>query len=198
MLSCMFSSKMVRLIAVSFLLLATSLSVRTLAQVPTPASPQTSEEAARELVKVMKVREQYKQTTSAMMDQLRPALGSVATRVPEANRARYVEVMNQLLTKFMQSDPTELIEATIKLYAKYYTAEDIQGLQKFYASPLGEKMMTTMPKVSAELMGLSMQWNQAQTGRIMQDLLKEFPELNAAPAAPAQASPAPAGEHQHQ
>jgi uncharacterized protein len=156
----------------------------------TGARAQTTEEAARELVKAMKVEEQYKQMASSMATQLRPVLQSVSARVPEEKRVAYMALANKVVDNMTNADPKEMIDATVKVYAKYYTEDELKGLSEFYKTPLGQKMMENMPKITGELMGLTMQLNQAQTGKIMEELVKEFPELNAPPPA---ATPAPAG-----
>ena len=161
---------------------------------------QTAEEASRELIKTMKVEEQYKQMATSMAAQLGPVLDSVATRVPEEKRAAYKELAKKVLEQLANGDSKEMIDAAVKVYATYYTVEELKGLNEFYSTPLGQKLMTTTPKITADLMGMTMQWNQGQTGKIMEELVKQFPELNGpAAAAPAPAAGgAPAQEHQHQ
>jgi uncharacterized protein len=154
------------------------------------ARAQTTEEAARGLVKSMKVEEQYKQMATSMATQLRPVLQSVSARVPEEKRAAYMALANKIVDNMTNADPKEMIEATIKVYAKYYTEDELKALSEFYKTPLGQKMMENMPKITGELMAMTMQLNQAQTGRIMEELVKEFPELNAPPQAAAPAAPA--------
>ena len=156
---------------------------------------QTAEEAARELIKTMKVEEQYRQMATSMATQLGPVLDSVSTRVPEEKRTAYKALAKKLMETLSQADSKEMIEAAVKVYASYYTVEELKGLKEFYSTPLGQKLMTTTPKVTADLMGMTMQWNQGLTGKIMEELVKEFPELNA-PAQAAPQAPAPAPKPQ--
>jgi hypothetical protein len=83
----------------------------------------------------------------------------------------------------------------VPVYQKHFTAEDIDGLLKFYRSPLGQKVITEMPSTMAEGMQIGQQWGQ-QRGQAMIADLQTKGTLNAqgqCPAtAPAQPAPAPA------
>jgi hypothetical protein len=154
---------------------------------------QSSDEEVRGLLKAMNVEGQYKQMQTILVQQLKPSLEGIAKNLPEESRARFTEVMNKLLAQLPMVDTRELMDATTKVYAKHYTAEEIKALKDFYGTPLGQKLLTATPQITNELMSTTMQWNQTQANKLLQDLLDQFPELNTAlGGAP------PAGEHQHQ
>lgn len=85
-----------------------------------------------------------------------------------------IQVMNQMMDSFKKSfsavpqefweeakqemkadDITNLITP---IYAKYYTETDIDQLINFYNSPIGKKMVATMPQVVQESMTMGQQW----------------------------------------
>ncbi len=53
-----------------------------------------------------------------------------------------------------------LINDLVPVYQKYYTKEDIQGLIKFYGTPLGQKLIKTMPDIAKDSMVVSQKWTQ--------------------------------------
>ena len=67
----------------------------------------------------------------------------------------------------------EMLAEMVPLYAYNFTAAEIRELTAFYATPLGRKMMTMMPKLSAESMALSQKIVLPRIGNLMQQALQE-------------------------
>ena len=67
----------------------------------------------------------------------------------------------------------EMLAEMVPLYANNFTAAEIRELTAFYATPLGRKMMTMMPKLSAESMALSQKIVLPRIGNLMQQALQE-------------------------
>lgn len=116
--------------------------------------------------------------------------------------------MDTFKTKFTAAAPSSAVtDATVQIYAKHFTTDEIQGLTKFYESPLGQRLVKEMPAVDRESQeaGMQIQGKAAMTVlRGMEDdypVLKQMlpqdadnaPVAGAPPsAAPATAAPAPA------
>jgi len=97
-----------------------------------------------------------------------------------------IQVFNQLLGDFKSSFPQvppkfweefskevsaeELQERLIPVYEKNFTQEDIRGLIQFYQSPLGEKLVKTMPQVLHEAMEIGGQWGRELGERLRKKL----------------------------
>jgi hypothetical protein len=96
---------------------------------------------------------------------------------------------------FVDANATnQLIGRMVPVYQKHFTAEDIDGLLKFYRSPLGQKVITQMPATMAEGMQIGKQWGQ-ERGQQMITQLQGQGTLNPqgqCPATGAAAKPAPA------
>ncbi|HEY4093803.1 MAG TPA: DUF2059 domain-containing protein [Luteibacter sp.] len=97
---------------------------------------------------------------------------------------------------FVDANATnQLIGRMVPVYQKHFTAEDIDGLLKFYKSPLGQKVITQMPATMAEGMQVGKQWGQ-ERGQQMIGQLQSQGTLNAQGQCPATAAkpaaPAPA------
>jgi hypothetical protein len=71
----------------------------------------------------------------------------------EASLPKMVAALHETI-----ADPSlmdEMATELVAVYARNYTTAEIQQLAAFYQSPLGQKMLATMPKVMAESMQVS-------------------------------------------
>ncbi|PYX99019.1 MAG: DUF2059 domain-containing protein [Acidobacteria bacterium] len=70
--------------------------------------------------------------------------------------------------KEVRSD--ELIDLVIPIYDKYYTRQEIQDLTTFYKSPVGQKTIKVLPKLSAEAIDAGQEWGRIVADRAMRKL----------------------------
>jgi len=96
------------------------------------------------------------------------------------------QVMDQMLTNFSQSystvppefwtemkrtmDANELVDLIVPLYDRYYTNEDIEGLLAFYRSPLGKKVVSTLPEITKESMSVGQEWGKKKALEVQEQL----------------------------
>ena len=81
----------------------------------------------------------------------------------------------------------ELLDRMVPIYQQHFTAEDMDGLLKFYRSPLGQKVINEMPQTMAEGMKIGQEWGRAR-GMQMVAALQEQGKLDGngrCPAMPA-------------
>ena len=74
-----------------------------------------------------------------------------------ANAEEEIPLAIATLTQVL-ADPTlieELGDEMVPLYARFYTVQEVEQLTAFYQTPLGRKMLSTMPQLSAESMAIS-------------------------------------------
>lgn len=64
----------------------------------------------------------------------------------------------------------DLVNLIIPIYEKYYTEEDVQGLIKFYNTPVGKKVIATLPQVTAESMEAGQQWGESIAKQVLDDM----------------------------
>ena len=74
-------------------------------------------------------------------------------------------------TKEVRSD--ELIDLIVPIYDKYYTREEIHDLMAFYQSPVGQKTVKILPKLSAEAISAGQEWGRAVADRAMRRLKQQ-------------------------
>ena len=82
------------------------------------------------------------------------------------------QALNQLFR-----DPTlvdEMMVEMVPLYANNFTVAEINELTAFYATPVGRKMMTMMPKLSAESVALSQKIVLPRVGKLMQQAMQDI------------------------
>ena len=71
-------------------------------------------------------------------------------------------------TKEVRSD--ELIDLVIPIYDKYYTRDEIHDLTLFYQSPVGQKTIKVLPKLSADAIEAGQEWGKMVADRAMRKL----------------------------
>lgn len=85
------------------------------------------------------------------MKQLAPQIIAMTQQqVPNAPQ----EFWNEL-EKTMVGMYDEIIKAMIPVYHKYLSLEDIQGIIKFYETPVGQKLADSNTKIAAEAMPIA-------------------------------------------
>jgi uncharacterized protein len=88
----------------------------------------------------------------------------------------------------VKADVQQLIALAVPSYDKYFSHEEIKDLIQFYQTPLGQKALTTLPKLMGELQSQGKAWGEQLGGECMREVLAEHPELAQALQAAAQAS----------
>lgn len=71
----------------------------------------------------------------------------------------------------------QFLDMAVVSYDKYLSDDDIKGLTQFYRTPLGQKTLTILPKLTADMQAQGMQIGQQLGKESMQEVLAEHPEL---------------------
>ena len=96
--------------------------------------------------------------------------------------------------------PSSISDAMVPVYARNFSMEDIQALIQFYESPLGQRVVKTMPQVEDDSQSAALQMGNRATIDVLQSMSTQYPELKqllqdsdpgtgATPAPPAQTAP---------
>lgn len=87
------------------------------------------------------------------MKQIAPQIISmVKQQAPEAPEEFWNELEKGMLEMYDQ-----IIKAMIPVYEKYLTLEDIEGVIRFYETPVGKKLAESNTKIAAETMPIAQQ-----------------------------------------
>ena len=92
---------------------------------------------------------------------------------------------NEFSRKFLAlaaSDDMLLLVA--RVYDNLFSRDDIQALIQFYQSPAGRHFVEAMPKMMEEFLRVGQQWAAEQVPKMLDEMMKEYPELNSDSAAP--------------
>jgi hypothetical protein len=102
--------------------------------------------------------------------------------------------METFTAKFNASaSPSAVTDAMVAIYARHFSIEDIQGVTKFYESPLGQRMVKEMSDVSRESQTVGLQMDQKIVMQVLWSMADEYPQLKQMlPPDPSKPAPAPA------
>src|SRR5229473_7323053 len=150
---------------------------------PAKVSPQASsaidpqkEARIRELIEVTGAKNLGQQLIEAGMEQFR---SSVQDSQPNNPRAK--QFADAFAARFPKHfDPDSLTERVIPIYDKYLTTDDLKGLLDYYRSPLGQRMLKTLPELTRESQAAGFALGQKAAQETMEDLKKDFPEFTGA------------------
>src|SRR5580704_2494060 len=115
----------------------------------------------------------------------------VMTRtLPADQLPKFMDTFTQKYTA--NAPPSAVTDAVVKIYAQHFSLEDIQGVTKFYESPLGQRMVKEMPDVTRESQTAGMQIDQKVVIEVLRGMSDEYPQLKQMlPPDPAHPAPAP-------
>jgi uncharacterized protein len=130
----------------------------TLAAGPVLAA-QPSEAQVRELMQVMDVPGQF----TVMNNQMGAMMSQQLPCVPASYWQTYID----------KNGVDQLTKAMIPAYQHHFTADEVEGLIKFYKSTLGQKLVAQMPATMAEAAQAGQQWGRQRTADMFSELQKE-------------------------
>ena len=88
------------------------------------------------------------------------------------------KLVNLFFEKFQaKADGQSLLELAIPLYDKNLSHEQIKGLIQFYQTPLGQKAVSVLPKLTAELQEEGRKWGENIGRQSMLEVMSEHPDL---------------------
>jgi hypothetical protein len=155
---------------------------------PTPEKVDPAKEAAiRHLMDITEVTKEGDNITVAITTQVRNVMGRA---IPADQLPKFMDTFTQ---KFTTSAPSAAVtDAIVPVYAKHFSMEDIQSLTKFYESPLGQRVVKTMPEVAQESQTAGAQIDQKAAIATLRSMSDEYPQLKQMlPPDPSAPPPAP-------
>jgi uncharacterized protein len=154
---------------------------------PSPAPPSATSEVPlapkaidpakaadiQRLLEVAGMKSLMQQTMTAMEASLRPNLEK--SLPPGEYRSKLIDLFFERFNS--QLNLQTLLDMATAAYDKYFSDDDIKGLIQFYQTPLGQRTLAVLPKLTAELQTESAQKGE-QLGRdSMMEVLSEHPDL---------------------
>ena len=100
---------------------------------------------------------------------------SVTNSLPAGEyRSKLVDLFFERLHSKVEA---QLVDLALPLYDKYYSADEIKSLIQFYETPLGEKTISVMPIVMAEMQASGQKLGETAGRQSMIEIFAEHPDL---------------------
>ncbi len=112
------------------------------------------------------------QMASGLSQQVSIQLQKANPNVPP----RAFEIVNEVIASFFRDSQGDLIEETVRIYAKYFTVQDIRGIIAFNRTPLGKKMISVMPAITKESIQLGVALHRRLQPAINAEIKKRLTE----------------------
>jgi hypothetical protein len=156
--------------------------------VPSEKLDPAKDAAIRHLLEITGVSKEGEDIAAGWTDRVHTGMSRV---VPADQLPKFMETFS---TKFNASAPPSAItDAMVAIYARHFSIEDIQGVTKFYESPLGQRMVKEMSDVSRESQTVGLQMDQKIVMQVLWSMADEYPQLKQMlPPDPSKPAPAPA------
>ena len=98
-------------------------------------------------------------------------LGQMSTQMTEVMHQSLPCVPLSYWQGFVDARSTdELMNRMLPVYQRHFTAEEFDGLLKFYGSPIGQKVLAELPKTMTEGMQIGKLWGQQRAQQMAQEL----------------------------
>ena len=101
---------------------------------------------AREIVSQSTTEEMYRTALETTMPLIR---NSFQASIPSATDAQLDEAMD-LMMEIMMSTYDDMLEESAGLYASRFTLAELEELQAFNSTPLGQKVLQELPGITSE------------------------------------------------
>ena len=136
---------------------------------PVPAaSPEAHKEAAA-LTAMIGVDKQSQQLIGIMRNQMIQFVMRAGAKPPANDPTKPPELMkgedaakivDELLMPDFVTQQADLNNQIVDVWGNNFTVEDLKGLRAFYATPLGQKLISTLPAVTQQGMSAGQAWGQ--------------------------------------
>jgi len=124
---------------------------------------QASEKTVEDLMRVMKMEEQYAKSINIVLDMHTKAMG------PNCNPA-----MIKVIKEFYEESAAwkDLKPSIMKAYADTFSEKEIKELTAFYNTPLGQKVLEKQPELQQRIMQLTVAHVQKSAPKLQQKIME--------------------------
>lgn len=141
------------------LLLAVLLAIALPLSATEPNPSLAQRDAINKLLVAMNMDAMLRTTLETLYEQMEKQM--VSTAEANGNTAEDIEESKELFTAFRAHSAKvdlggELREAYVRLYAKYFTVQELDAMTAFYLSPAGRKSLEVLPQMMQEAMQAGM------------------------------------------
>ena len=95
---------------------------------------------------------------SQIIDALVPSTIDMVRKTAPGVSDEAIAAFSEEFKKEMKAGIPQVLDQMACIVARHYTLSDMQQLEKFYATPLGQKMLQTMPEIAKEVFPIAQAW----------------------------------------
>lgn len=114
------------------------------------------------------------QMSAAMVAQMTNVLRASHPDIPQ----KALDVLPEEVNAVVAAHLDTFKEMMVVIYADNYSLDDIKGLNQFYSTPLGQKVISTMPTVMQQSMAVGQRWGQSMGPEIGRRIQARFAKDN--------------------
>jgi hypothetical protein len=141
-----------------------------------PSIDPAKESAIRNMFEVLGMAKMMQQVIAGMSDSMKPMLTS--SLPAGAYREKLVDLFFQKFQSKLRIE--QLLDLAVPIYDKYFSKEEVEGLTRFYQTPLGQKALSVLPQSMVEMQTASMKLGEQIGRESMVEVLDEHPDLKKA------------------
>lgn len=104
------------------------------------------------------------QMSSMVVTQMTGALRAARPDLP----AKALDLLPEVVNGVIAENVGSFKEVVVHIYDQHFSLEEVQGLNEFYASELGRKVIQALPAVLQESMTAGQQWGESIAPQIVQ------------------------------
>jgi hypothetical protein len=150
-------------------MLAAGLAISLVSTAPAPAQTSDAVAAAKDLMVTMHSADNFKVIMPSLMAALKPAI--VQGR-PEVERD-FDQFVPTLLGE-LSSRLDEILDKVAAIYARNFTAAELNEVAAFYRGPTGQKFVQKLPGVMKESMVVGQQFGREIAAELQQRMIEEL------------------------
>lgn len=141
-----------------------------------PQIPAQKRAEIEKLLKVTGTLELSQRLSTVMVAQLTSVLRAAHPNIPQKALDALPEVVNGVIAEHMGA----FKESVVQIYDEHLTLEELKGLNQFYATDLGRRVLKVLPAIVQESMVAGQKWGQSLGPEIAQRLRERFQKENVA------------------
>ncbi len=127
----------------------------------------------RKLLELVGTKALFIQSMDGMSKSMKPMLTN--SLPPGDYREKLVDLFFKKFSSKM--DVQHLLDLAVPIYDKHFSHQEVRSLIEFYQTPLGQKTVSTLPMLTAELQEEGRKWGESLGRDSMQEVLAEHPDL---------------------
>ncbi|MCX7380310.1 MAG: DUF2059 domain-containing protein [Alphaproteobacteria bacterium] len=136
---------------------------------PVPAASAAAHAEAAALTEMIGASKQTQQLISILRNQMIQLVMRAGAKPPAGDPTKPAEllkaedatkIVDEILMPDFVAQQADLNTQIIDVWAANFTVEDLKALRSFYATPLGQKLIATLPAVTQQGMSAGQAWGQ--------------------------------------